>query len=101
MASLASLTFVGDLYQFVASLFARQAALRAENAFLRKQLAMFVERGMRPRRARRSERRWLVVLAKLFAWRGALCGRSLQTSARVILTRRRHPPGRRLQLRLP
>ena len=81
MASLASLTFVGDLYQLVASLFARQAALRAENAFLRKQLAMFVERGMRPQRAARAERLWLVILGILFDWRGAFCGRSLQRSA--------------------
>jgi transposase InsO family protein len=72
MSSLVSLTFVGDLYQLVASLFARHAALRAENAFLRKQLAMFVERGMRPRRASRAERLWLVLLGKLFDWRGAL-----------------------------
>ena len=72
MFSLAWLTFVGDLYHLVASLFVRQAALRAENAFLRKQLAMFVERGMRPRRASRSERLWLVLLGKLFDWRGAL-----------------------------
>jgi putative transposase len=72
MAFRLSLTFVGDLFHSTGSLFARHAALRAENAFLRKQLAMFVERGMRPRRASRAERVWLVLLATLFGWRGAL-----------------------------
>lgn len=47
-------------------------AVRAENLFLRKQLAMFVERGVRPRRALRPDKLVLVLLAKLFPWRNAL-----------------------------
>jgi transposase InsO family protein len=72
MGFLAPLTLVGDLSHLIGHLFARHAALRAENAFLRKQLAMLVERGMRPRRASRAEKIWLVLLGKLFDWRGAL-----------------------------
>lgn len=44
----------------------------AENLFLRKQLAMYVEHGAKPRRAHDREKVTLVVLAKLFDWRDAL-----------------------------
>jgi len=46
-------------------------AVRAENLFLRHQLALFIERGLRPRRVDAATRISLVVLAKLFEWRGA------------------------------
>ncbi|MEO8034221.1 MAG: helix-turn-helix domain-containing protein, partial [Acidobacteriota bacterium] len=48
------------------------AELRAEILFLRRQLAMYVERGARPRRPSRRDRIWLVVTSRLFAWREAL-----------------------------
>jgi hypothetical protein len=47
-------------------------AVRAENLFLRRQLALFIERGVRPRRVDAATRVSLVVLTKLFEWRGAL-----------------------------
>jgi len=47
-------------------------AVRAENLFLRRQLALFIERGVRPRRVDAAARVSLVVLAKLFEWRSAL-----------------------------
>lgn len=62
----------GDFCRFAALLVVRVSALAAENLFLRKQLAMYAERGARPRRARDGEKVTLVLLAKLFDWRDAL-----------------------------
>ena len=47
-------------------------AVRAENLMLRRQLAMFMERGVCPRRMDAATRVSLAVLARLFDWRGAL-----------------------------
>ena len=47
-------------------------ALLAEVLFLRRQLAMVIERGMRPRRARRFDRLLLVTLSRFFDWRRSL-----------------------------
>jgi hypothetical protein len=46
--------------------------LAAENLFLRKQLALFQERQIEPRHATDSTRWLMVVLSRLFDWRGAL-----------------------------
>ena len=48
------------------------AALKAENLFLRKQLALYVERKAKPRRASDAIRLTLVLLSRLFSWRDAL-----------------------------
>src|ERR1700752_504084 len=47
-------------------------SLAAENLFLRKQLALFQERKVKPRRANDSTRWVMVTLSRLFPWRGAL-----------------------------
>src|SRR5262245_15571584 len=47
-------------------------ALAAENLFLRKQLALFQERKVKPHRADDSTRLMMVILGRLFAWRDAL-----------------------------
>jgi hypothetical protein len=47
-------------------------AVGAENLFLRKQLALFVERKTKPRRATDATRLVLALLSQLFAWREAL-----------------------------
>lgn len=49
-----------------------RSALVAENLFLRKQLALYRERKVNPRRASDSLRLRLVLLARGFAWREAL-----------------------------
>ena len=49
-----------------------RTALVAENLFLRKQLAMFQERNVRPRRAEDSARWLMARLSLLFDWRSAL-----------------------------
>ena len=46
--------------------------MKAENLFLRKQLALFVERKAKPQRANDATRLTLVLLSRLFAWRDAL-----------------------------
>ena len=47
-------------------------ALAAENLFLRKQLALFQERKVKPRRADDSTRWMMATLSGMFAWRDAL-----------------------------
>src|SRR5215831_2025718 len=47
-------------------------ALAAENLFLRKQLALFQERQVKPRRANDATRWTMAMLSRMFPWRGAL-----------------------------
>src|SRR5215813_3251121 len=49
-----------------------QRALAAENLFLRKQLALFQERPVKPRRANDSTRWMMATLSRMFPWRDAL-----------------------------
>jgi putative transposase len=49
-----------------------RAHLAAENLFLRKQLALYLERQVKPRRADDATRIALVALALLVPWRGLL-----------------------------
>lgn len=56
---------------WIAALRSRRA-LAAENLFLRKQLALYVEHGARPRRADRATQVTMTLLARLFCWREAL-----------------------------
>ena len=65
-------SLLADVFRFVALLFRSTKSLQAENLFLRRQLALFMERGVRPRRIDAATRVSLVVLAKMFDWRGAL-----------------------------
>src|ERR1700674_3371819 len=48
------------------------AALKAENIVLRKQLAFYLEREAKPRRATDATRLSMVLLSRLFAWQNAL-----------------------------
>src|ERR1043166_6002025 len=49
-----------------------RSALAAENLFLRKQLALFQERKVKPRRAHDSTRWRMATLSRMFQWRDAL-----------------------------
>ena len=49
-----------------------RAALAAENLFLRKQLALFQERKVKPRRAEDSTRWLMATVSRLFDWRTVL-----------------------------
>lgn len=57
----------------LAVLFLRPAsAIRAENLALRRQLAAYIERGVKPRRLDHAGRVSLSVLSRLFSWRDAI-----------------------------
>ncbi len=63
---------VEDAFRWVLLLFRSAEALRVENLFLRRQLALYIERGGRPRRVDAATRISLALMARLFDWRGAL-----------------------------
>ena len=48
------------------------AALKAENIFLRKQLALYLKREVKPRRATDATRLSMVLFSRFFAWQNAL-----------------------------
>ena len=74
MAALAGIVvrLIEDALRWVVLLFRSPEALRAENLFLRRQLALYLERGVKPRRIDAGTRISLALLSKLFDWRGAL-----------------------------
>jgi putative transposase len=61
-----------DFIRFLCSLFRSRCALAAENLFLRKQLALYRERQVRPRRATDATRLIMVLTSRLFDWKKAL-----------------------------
>lgn len=63
---------LSDIIGFIVLSLRSRAALRAENLFLRKQLALYIERNTRPRRADDATRLVLALLSRLFTWRDAL-----------------------------
>ena len=71
--SLTTLSSIGrDLAHLLVLVSRSRRALAAENLFLRKQLALFQERKVKPHRADDSTRLIMVILGRLFAWRDAL-----------------------------
>ena len=62
----------GDALRFAGLSFFPGRSLIAENLFLRRQLALFRERGAKPRRINPGTRVSLALLARLFDWRDAL-----------------------------
>ena len=63
---------VEDAFRWLLLLFRTPETVRAENLFLRRQLALYIERGVRPQRIDAATRVSLALLARLFDWRGAL-----------------------------
>jgi len=61
-----------DLLRLLALAARSRRALAAENLFLRKQLALFQERKLTPRRANNSTRWMMAALSHFFPWRDAL-----------------------------
>ena len=66
------LRLAGDLARFVIGAVGSRAQLSAENLFLRKQLALYVERQVKPRRADDATRITLVALSWFIDWRRVL-----------------------------
>ena len=67
-----ALRLIKDAVGWLVLLLRSTEAVRAENLFLRRQLALFVERGAKARRVDPATRVSLALLAKLFEWRSAL-----------------------------
>ncbi len=63
---------VRDAVRFLTLFLSSRRSLAAENLFLRKQLAFYQERGVKPRRADNPTRLTLVFLSRYFNWRDAL-----------------------------
>ena len=66
------LNIFGDLLRLVALGLRSKSSLAAENLFLRKQLAFYKERRIKPRRTDNPTRLTLVWLSRWFDWRNAL-----------------------------
>ena len=69
---LSSLRILADLVHVVCLGLRSRSSLAAENLFLRKQLAFYQERKVKPRRADNPTRLTLVLLSRWFNWRDAL-----------------------------
>ena len=78
-AGLSWLRIVRDLVRFVCLGLRSRTSLAAENLFLRKQLAFYQERKVKPRRADNPTRLTLVLLSHWFNWRDALTVVRLRT----------------------
>ena len=63
---------VWDLIQWCRLLLRPRESLEAENLFLRRQLALYQERGVKPRRVDAATRVTLTLLSRWFDWRSAL-----------------------------
>ena len=89
-----------ELVGWVALAFQSRQSLHAEVLFLRRQLALYVERGVKPRRIDAATRVSLALLSRLFAWRSALVVVRPQTLIRwhragfKLLWRGKSRPGR-------
>jgi putative transposase len=71
-AGLSWLRIFGDMMHFLGLCLRPKTSLAAENLFLRKQLAFYQERKVKPRRADNPTRLTLVLLSRWFDWRDAL-----------------------------
>jgi len=70
-----------DLVRLLVLVSRSRRALAAENLFLRKQLALFQERKVKPHRANDSTRLIMLILGRMFSWRGALVNVQPDTSS--------------------
>ena len=66
------LQILGDIFRFLTLCLRAKTSLAAENLFLRKQLAFYQERKVKPRLADNPTRVTLVLLSRWFYWRDAL-----------------------------
>jgi len=61
-----------DVLRFGALFFRSSESIRAENLVLRKQIASFIERGIKPRRVDHATRVSPALFTRLFDWRDAV-----------------------------
>ena len=81
-----ALALIVDLLRLLRLTFRSRARLAAENLFLRKQLACYVERKVRPKGADNASRVALVLLSRFVAWRELLRSYVLTSSSGGIET---------------
>jgi len=67
-----TLQLVTDLLRLAVLLCRPTVSVQAESLFLRRQLALFKERGIHPRRVDTAARISLAILVRFFDWRNAL-----------------------------
>jgi putative transposase len=67
-----ALRLIGDVFWFATAGFRSRQQLVAENLFLRKQLVLYIERRVKPRRADNATRLALVLLSRTIEWRSFL-----------------------------
>ena len=63
---------ISDAFRLVLLLLRSSLAVRAENLVLRKQLAQYIERRVKPRRVDSVARISVALLTRLFEWRNAI-----------------------------
>jgi putative transposase len=63
---------VAETLRWLRLAFRSSQSIQAENLFLRRQLALYIERGVKPRRIDPATRIGLTLLSRLFDWRDAL-----------------------------
>ena len=61
-----------DVLRLVVSFLRPSSAIRAENLVLRRQLARYIERGIKPRRVDHATRVSLALFTRMFDWRDAV-----------------------------
>ena len=66
------LALISDTFEWLRLCVRSTESSKAENLFLRRQLGLYIERGVRPRRIDPVTRVRLTLLSKLFDWRDAL-----------------------------
>ena len=80
---------VSDLLSLLALFVRSSGAIRAENLVLRRQLARYLERGIKPRRVDYATRVSLALFSRLFDWRDAVVIDSQRYAQSVAGCRRR------------
>ena len=66
------LQLLADLVSLIALSVRPRRSVEAENLFLRRELALYQERGVKPRRVDAATRASLAFLSRMFEWRDAL-----------------------------
>src|ERR1700694_3843421 len=66
------LRLLADLVALAVLSLKPRRSIEAENLFLRRELALYIERGVKPRRVNATTRASLAFLSRLFDWRDAL-----------------------------
>jgi putative transposase len=74
MLSLAELLigWIADTFRWLRLSVRSSRSIKAENLFLRRQLALYIERGIKPRRIDLVTRMGMTLLSRWFNWRDAL-----------------------------